>query len=114
MIKLSLLLFLLRVFPDSKFRIACWSIIGLTAAYGFVFFMVTLLQCYPIPYTWLQLDETQHGKCNNENIQGWLSAIINIILDLIILVLPLKRLYMLNMGMKKKMLTMCMFGLGIL
>ncbi|KAJ5619103.1 hypothetical protein N7510_003087 [Penicillium lagena] len=113
MIKLSLLFFLLRVFPDSKFRIACWVIIGLTAAYGFTFFMVTLLQCYPIPYTWLQLDETQNGKCNNENIQGWLSAIINIILDLIILVLPLKRLYLLNMGLKKKILTMCMFGLGV-
>lgn len=87
-----------------------------TAAYGFTFLMVTIFQCWPIDYAWLRLDEANvtEGRCNNENLQGWLSAMFNIILDLAILILPLRELYALQMGIKQKAMVMGMFGLGIL
>ena len=114
MIKVSLLFFLLRVFPEQKFRTACWITMGFVGVYGLVFFMVTVFQCWPIPYTWQQLSPTAHGKCQNENLQGWMSAIFNILLDLVILVLPMKQLYDLQMNWKKKLLSMFMFCLGVL
>lgn len=43
-----------------------------------------------------------------------MSAIFNIMIDIIILVLPLKELYGLNTSLKKKLMVMVMFSLGIL
>lgn len=43
-----------------------------------------------------------------------MSAIFNIIIDLIILVLPLKELYGLNTSLKKKLMVIIMFSLGVL
>lgn len=116
LIKLSVVWFILRVFPNSRLRMACWIIMGFTAAYGLTFLMVTIFQCWPIHYTWTRFDQTRHdgGRCNNENLQSWMSAIFNIILDLAILILPLNELYALQMGLKQKTLVMGMFGLGIL
>ncbi|KAG9734558.1 hypothetical protein KCU73_g10737, partial [Aureobasidium melanogenum] len=42
-----------------------------------------------------------------------MSAIFNIVIDLIILVLPLKELFALQTSLKKKLMVMVMFSLGI-
>ncbi|KAG9698227.1 CFEM domain-containing protein, partial [Aureobasidium melanogenum] len=96
--KISLLAFFLRVFPQERFRQIVYVVIGICVAYGLSF---------------KQLDDNYKGSCNNIHIQGWLSAIFNIVIDIIILVLPLKELYELNASLKKKLLVMVMFSLGI-
>jgi hypothetical protein len=112
--KISLLLFILRVFPDKKFRTIVFCVIGLCVGYGFGFVLATAFQCHPINHSWLQVDSTHLGTCNNINLQGWMSAICNIVIDLIIIALPLKNLYGLQIKLKKKMMIMFMFSLGIL
>ncbi|KAK8095686.1 cfem domain-containing protein [Apiospora kogelbergensis] len=111
--KISILIFILRVFPDQSFRRIVYGVIGLTAAYGISFVVATMLQCQPLNYSWKQIDSTIQGKCNNIHLQGWMSAILNIVVDLIILVLPLKQLYALQTNLKKKIMIMVMFSLGI-
>ncbi|KAH8668745.1 CFEM domain-containing protein [Xylariales sp. PMI_506] len=111
--KISLLLFMLRVFPDRTFRKIVYIVIGLCIAYGVSFILATAFQCSPINYSWLQIDSTVRGSCNNINLQGWLSAIFNITIDLIIIVLPLKSLYGLQINWKKKFMIMLMFSVGI-
>ena len=69
---------------------------GICVAYGVSFVLATTFQCSPIPYSWKQLDDNYPGSCNNIHIQGWMSAIFNIVIDLIILILPLKELYALQ------------------
>lgn len=113
-IKMSLLFFILRVFPDAKFRRICYGVMGLVIAYGIAFTVATALQCWPASYAWERIDDTKEGKCNNVHIQAWMAAIFNILLDLILLVLPLPGLWGLNMGIKKKLMIMTMFSLGIL
>lgn len=112
--KISILLFILRIFPDKEFRKYIYGTMGLVGAYGFAFIMATAFQCSPPNHSWLQLDATHSGSCNNINLQGWFSAIFNIVIDLIILALPLKHLYRLNISMKKKLMIMLMFSLGVL
>lgn len=112
--KISILVFLLRVFPQQQFRKIIYGVIGLCVAYGLSFVFATTFQCNPVPYSWMQLDSTYQGSCNNIHLQGWMSAIFNIILDLIILILPLKQLYALQTSLKKKLMVMVMFSLGIL
>lgn len=112
--KVSILVFLLRVFQHNALNRAIWATIGISLAYAVSFFLATLLQCSPINHAWLQLEEWHHGQCNNIHLQGWMSAIFNIIIDLIILVLPLYELYKLHVNLHKKLMLMFMFSLGIL
>ncbi|KAK8050773.1 hypothetical protein PG994_012503 [Apiospora phragmitis] len=111
--KISILIFILRVFPDQNFRRVTYGVIGLCSAYGIAFVFATMFQCQPISYSWKQIDSTEPGKCNNIHLQGWMSAILNIFVDLVVLVLPLKQLYALQTNLKKKILIMIMFSLGI-
>ena len=112
--KMSLVFFMLRVFPDAQFRRLCYAIMAIVAAYGIAFTTATALQCWPVEYAWQRVDETHHGKCNNVHLQAWLAAICNIVLDLALLLLPLRSLWGLNMNLKKKLMIMSMFSLGVL
>lgn len=101
------------MFPDKQFRKIVYGVCGLCAAYGIVFITITAVQCQPVSYSWEQIDSNAVGQCNNIHLQGWMSAICNIVIDLIILVLPLKNLYGLQLNWKKKLMLMFMFSLGI-
>lgn len=112
--KVSLLIFILRVFPDKNFRRIVYGVIGLCIAYGISFILATAFQCSPVHYSWLQVDSSVSGQCNNVHLQSWMSAICNIVIDIIILILPLKNLYELQINLKKKLMIIFMFSLGIL
>ncbi|GKT51467.1 satratoxin biosynthesis SC1 cluster protein 4 [Colletotrichum spaethianum] len=113
--KISILFFMLRVFSMSKrFRQLVYGTMALCLAYGIAFITCTALQCSPVNYSWEQIDSNKVGKCNNIHLQGWMSAICNILIDIVILVLPLKKLGELQMKLKKKLMIMFMFSLGIL
>jgi hypothetical protein len=112
--KISILAFFLRVFPQQAFRRTVYVVMGICVAYGLSFVFSTAFQCTPVPYSWKQLDDSYPGSCNNIHIQGWMSAIFNIVIDLIILILPLKEIYILQTNFKKKLMVMVMFSLGIL
>lgn len=91
-----------------------FGVCALCVGYGVSFVLATAFQCNPINHSWLQVDSTHLGHCNNINLQSWMSAVFNIIIDLIIIVLPLKNLYGLQIALKKKIMIMFMFSLGIL
>ena len=111
---MSILLFILRVFPERKFRQIVYGVCAICMAYGISFIVATALQCWPAQWAWEQVDESKGpGQCNNIHLQGWISAICNIVIDLIMLALPLRNLWNLQMKMKKKLMIMLMFSLGI-
>lgn len=112
--KVAILFFLLRVFQHGKLKRLIWATMGLCVAYAISFFFATFFQCWPINHAWLQLEDWHHGYCNNVHLQGWLSATFNIVLDIIILLLPIRELAQLQMNMNKKLLLVIIFSLGIL
>ncbi|KAH0023302.1 hypothetical protein KCU78_g5483, partial [Aureobasidium melanogenum] len=107
--KISMLLFYLRIFPDWKLRRAIYAMIGVCLTYIIVFVLVTAFQCRPVNVAWLKWDGEHHGKCLDLNADGWASASINIIIDLIVIVLPIKQLTMLNMSWQRKLGVIAMF-----
>ncbi|KAJ0116653.1 hypothetical protein J7T55_009803 [Diaporthe amygdali] len=111
--KISILIFLLRVFQHNDLNRFIWATMGLCAAYAVSFFFATFFQCWPINHAWMQLEEWHVGYCNNIHLQGWLSAAFNILIDIIILILPLYELYKLHVSLHKKLMLMIMFSLGI-
>lgn len=111
--KVSILFLYLRVFPSKTFRILTYSVMGLSVAYTIAFFFATTFQCWPLSLAWTQWDGLHKGTCNNIHLQGWIAAAINIFLDALVMVLPMKHLAKLNMSLKKKLMVMSMFSVGI-
>ncbi|KAI5196366.1 hypothetical protein E4T39_07803 [Aureobasidium subglaciale] len=107
--KISILLFYLRIFPDWQLRRAIYAMIGLCTAYIVVFVTVTALQCIPVSMAWEKWDGEHKGKCLNLNAIGWASASLNIVLDLVVIILPMKQLTVLNMDWQRKLGVIIMF-----
>jgi hypothetical protein len=112
--KISILLFYLKIFPRREIRIICWVFIALNAAYFIVFELVSIFQCSPIEGAWKAWDKEFPAKCNNINMQGWMAAGLNILLDLGTLILPLPEIYKLSLSLRKKVQIMLMFSIGFL
>jgi len=111
--KVSILFLYLRVFPAKSFRMLTFIVMGLSAAYTLAFFIVTTWQCLPVSLAWTQWDGLQEGTCNDIHLQGWIAAAINIALDAVVMILPLRHLATLNMSLKKKLMVVSMFSVGI-
>ena len=77
--------------------------------YGIAFTTATALQCIPIRIAWERWDGEHHGKCINLNADAWASAGVNIVLDLIVMVLPMRELSKLAMSRRRKFGIMLMF-----
>lgn len=107
--KISILLFYLRIFPDWKLRRAIHAMIGICGLYSVVFVTATALQCIPVSMAWKKWDGEHKGKCIDLNADGWASASLNIILDLIVIALPMKQLTVLNMSWQRKLGVIVMF-----
>ncbi|OLN88357.1 hypothetical protein CCHL11_00225 [Colletotrichum chlorophyti] len=110
--KISILLFYLKIFPRKQIRVACWVLIGLNVAYFITFELISIFQCRPIEGAWRGWDKEFPAKCNNINIQGWMAAVLNILLDLGTLILPLRELSKLSLSTKKKVQILLMFSVG--
>ena len=112
--KISILLFYLRIFPDTKLRRAIWFTIVLCILYLIAFVLATALQCLPIRIAWQHWDGEHHGKCLNLNHLGWASAAVNIVLDLVVIGLPLREVKNLSLSRRRKAGVMLMFLGGLL
>ncbi|KAJ5504426.1 hypothetical protein N7463_007300 [Penicillium fimorum] len=111
--KISICCFYLRIFPDRQFRTATYVTIALNICYWIAFILISVFQCRPLPGAWHRWYEEENYKCNHINAQGWAAAALNMVLDIIVMALPLRQLYGLNLSVKRKSYVMCMFSLGI-
>lgn len=115
--KLSLLLFLYRIFRiDLTFRILSWILGAILTIWTTVSLLLCIFACRPIKASWVlsvQLDP--RTKCpikayEVNNIHG----ICNIITDFALLIMPAPLVWKLNANAKKKLGLVVVFGTGIL
>lgn len=69
-LKLSLLLFYLRIFPSTTIKRLLWSTVVFVSSYGVVFGIVALTQCQPLHFFWTMWDGQHQGHCVNINAIG--------------------------------------------
>lgn len=110
--KIAILLFYLRIFPQKQLRHTIYVTVALCVAYTIACVTASGLQCLPIHYAWDRWDGENNGKCINLNALAWASAAINIVLDLIVIVLPMKEISTLSLSRRRKFGVMLMFLLG--
>jgi hypothetical protein len=112
--KISILFFYLRIFPEKRFRRIVYVLIACNVSYAITFVLISVFQCRPLSGAWTRWDGSFQGSCNNINIQAWMAAALNIVLDGATLTLPLPSLYKLKLSTKKKLQVLAMFGVGFL
>lgn len=84
-LKISVLLQYLRIF---SFRIWVYILMAISTSYGASFIIATLAGCRPLTYNFHRWQAEESGTCINITREIYASAVINIILDGIITLLP--------------------------
>ncbi|KAL4944492.1 hypothetical protein BDV06DRAFT_220227 [Aspergillus oleicola] len=111
--KISMLLLYLRLFPNKGFRLATKLVLAFTTAWGLGSLFASIFICRPVSYFWLMWDGEHEGSCGDHEALLWSGAVINIILDVVIIVLPLPTVFKLQMKLKKKVWVFVVFLIGL-
>ncbi|KXJ88073.1 hypothetical protein Micbo1qcDRAFT_214612, partial [Microdochium bolleyi] len=119
LLKISILLFYLRVFPQQNFRRVVWATLAFTACFGLAFSLAQIFKCWPISYDWRQWNDRGSingqgpgGKCVSTIAVARSHGIIGIALDVWMLLLPLQKVRELKVSSKRKLAIASMFAVG--
>jgi hypothetical protein len=108
--KVCLLWIMTRVFsPFRKCIIFIKIFMGIMLAYYIPAVIVKIRICNPIPRFW---DDTIAGTCLDKNSIILADAVVSVVSDLIILILPIPLTWSLQMSTKRKMRVMAILGAG--
>lgn len=115
LMKLSMLFFYLRIFPQKEVRRVIYGTIAFTVAWGTAYVLTSIFQCSPINYYWLKWDGLHEGVCVVETKAfTWSQAVLNITQDIWMLGIPLWQIKNLQMNRKTKIGVASMFFVGML
>ncbi|KAJ9137088.1 CFEM domain-containing protein [Pleurostoma richardsiae] len=112
LLKMALLFFYLKIFPDRLIKRLLWGTIAFNAVFGALFVVLGIFQCQPVSFVWTKWDGEHQGKCLSINGIAWANAAVSIVLDFWMLAIPLSQLRKLHMHWKKKAGVGLMFCVG--
>ncbi|KNG80939.1 PTH11-like integral membrane protein [Aspergillus nomiae NRRL 13137] len=107
--KFSILFQYLRIFPDRRFRMACWVVMGVVALYGTWAVVSAFVNCVPVAKFW---DRTIAGSCLSFEAVWFFNASMNIVTDLTLLIMPMPLLSQLQLPRLQKFALMGVFAIG--
>ncbi|KAI0097293.1 hypothetical protein GGR51DRAFT_541289 [Nemania sp. FL0031] len=114
-LKSAILLEWIRLFVPGKTRNAffwtCHAVAILNALYYLANIIVENVQCQPKAYWW---DKSLTGHCLNGTVLALTSATVNLAFDIIILILPQKVIWTLNMSAMRRLGVSVVFVVGLL
>ncbi|KAI3392596.1 hypothetical protein diail_5470 [Diaporthe ilicicola] len=110
-IKMTFLIFYLRLSPNKRFRVWCFATMGLNTAFMVINWLLALLQCIPLD-AYFHPAAHPDAKCIDKGVLLLGPSILNIITDVIILVLPIRTIWKLNMSRRKKIAVTGVLGFG--
>ncbi|OIW26036.1 hypothetical protein CONLIGDRAFT_684574 [Coniochaeta ligniaria NRRL 30616] len=110
-VKISIVLFYMRIFTTRKFRIAAYCVMAYTIVWAISTWIVNLTTCSPIAFYY---DKTiPGGKCRNQAISGSINGGLSLLGDIMVLALPIPVVWSLKINLRKKVGIMGIFLLGI-
>ena len=110
LIKLSILFLYLRIFISTKFRIFCWGGVVFVASMLVANTLVGIFACSPVKAFY---DMTITDKrCINDVHFYWATAILNVVTDLYILILPMPIVWKIQTTLRRKIAISLIFILG--
>ncbi|GME26016.1 hypothetical protein GTA08_BOTSDO08397 [Neofusicoccum parvum] len=109
LLKLSLLALYFRLFPTREFKISTYILGGIIILWCIALNCVAIFQCNPVKKSWLPMTP---GTCINLKAAFIGNAIPNIITDVIILLLPVRQVWKLQVRPAQRASLLAMFLLG--
>ena len=110
-IKISILLFLRRLFPMRQMLYACYGIGAFLVLWYVAFQTTAIVQCLPIHYFW---HREGPGHCINNVTFYIVLASLNLATDVAVLVLPVPFIWRLQMQKRKRIGISSVFLIGLL
>ena len=94
-----------------SFRIVCYGVQAFNLAFLISTVVATSLICKPIAYNW---DYTiPDGACGKAKAYATYTALANLLLDFIVVMLPMRILWGLQMATRRKVAVSGMFSMGL-
>ena len=112
--KISLLLLYRRVFQVASFQRIINYVAIAFGAFLIGQLVVVIFTCNPISYFWDQVIDPTGGKCVDIRAFYYAVNIVNIVMDVILLILPISKIWQLQMPTRKKVAICGIFFLGSL
>ncbi|KAK9796602.1 putative Integral membrane protein [Seiridium cardinale] len=110
--KLSILLLCIRVFTTDIFIKLARATGLLVVLLGTATVLGALLQCRPFAYNW---DQTiPDGHCGDQVLSSKITASLNVVLDVAVLILPMPYLLTLQLALTKKLVLVATFAGGLI
>ena len=107
--KLAILLFYLRIFPSPNFRLSVYLLAIFVISWAVAVEFSTIFQCTPISYFWARKPP---GRCINWVAFYRWASLPNILSDIIMLLLPVHRVWKIQVTFKQKMAVSGLFLMG--
>ncbi|EGP85792.1 uncharacterized protein MYCGRDRAFT_17296, partial [Zymoseptoria tritici IPO323] len=115
--KLSLVLLYLRIFPadvdNRQFRLICKLVGVVLFLAGFSCVLANIFACHPISYAWRYTGRAD-GACVDRIASAYAVGSINAVLDIVVITLPIPRLFKLNVALRQKVGVILCFLVGFL
>lgn len=111
--KISVCLFLLRIFRSSTFRWVGYIMIGINSAIAITWMLLDSFHCIPVHLAWTQWEGLEQGKCINFIAATYANGIVNIIVDVVMVAMPIYEVSKLNLSQRKKIGVAVMFASGL-
>ncbi|KAK4109438.1 hypothetical protein N656DRAFT_847794 [Canariomyces notabilis] len=111
MTKISVLLMYKRIFSTPKIKTMTWILIGLNVAWTLTFIFALMFSCMPIASSW---DYTLDFTCVDLKALFTTALATDVATDFLVLLLPLYKVWQLQMPLARKIMIMGIFLLGIL
>ncbi|KAF1848181.1 uncharacterized protein K460DRAFT_364149 [Cucurbitaria berberidis CBS 394.84] len=107
--KMAFLALYYRIFPMKRFRQACIFLMAVSIGWTVSFLFVCIFQCTPINRVY---NRKIPGTCINFFWHRWTNAILNILTDCSIFILPMPVIYRLNMSTGSRIGLVVLFSMG--
>jgi hypothetical protein len=112
--KISVCLFLLRIFQTRSFRYVAYGLIVVNAAIGLTWALVDSFRCLPTRLTWTGWMGEESGQCINFIVSILINCLVNIFVDSVLILMPVWEVIKLQLPLKKKIAVALMFAVGSL
>ncbi|CAP99565.1 Pc22g22770 [Penicillium rubens Wisconsin 54-1255] len=110
--KISVCLFLLRIFQSRTFRYLAYALIGINASIGITWASVDAFRCVPTRLTWTGWTNEESGYCINFIVAVLVNCLVNIFVDFVLIVMPVYEVVKLQLPLRKKIAVASMFIVG--
>ncbi|KAE8152990.1 hypothetical protein BDV25DRAFT_137393 [Aspergillus avenaceus] len=110
--KISVCLFLLRIFQSRMFRTISYTLIAINASVGITWALVDSLRCNPVHLAWDGWMNEYPGTCIDFIDAILANCLVNIIVDAIMVIMPVYEVSKLQLPLWKKFTVGLMFVMG--